>query len=159
MIVVADSSAFVVLIAIGYADVLPALFHEIVIPPQVAAELASPKRSEAVRAFIAAPPSWLRIVDPKFVEGIKGLHTGEGAAISLARELGADRIIIDEVSGRKAASARGLSVVGTIGVLEAAAGRKLIDLSDAFAKVKDTDFWVSHPFLDARLVLFRERNR
>jgi predicted nucleic acid-binding protein len=33
MIIVADSSPFVVLIAIGHVDVLPALFNEILIPP------------------------------------------------------------------------------------------------------------------------------
>ena len=47
MIIVADSSPFVVLVSIAHVDVLPALFHEITIPPQVQAELASPKRSDA----------------------------------------------------------------------------------------------------------------
>jgi len=45
-------------------------------------------------------------------------------------------------------------VIGTIGVLEAAAERDFIDLGDAFEKVKRTDFWVSPTFLDERLALF-----
>lgn len=36
MIVVADTSPFVVLVAIGHVDVLPTLFEEVLIPPQMA---------------------------------------------------------------------------------------------------------------------------
>jgi predicted nucleic acid-binding protein len=39
MLVVADSSPLIVLIQIGQIDVLPALFGEVVIPPEVSAEL------------------------------------------------------------------------------------------------------------------------
>jgi predicted nucleic acid-binding protein len=157
MIIVADSSPFVVLVAIGHVDVLPALFQEVRIPPEVASELASPRRPEVVRAFVAAPPPWLRIQSPQFVESIEGLHAGEAAAIALAQELLADRVIIDESLGRRAATERGLRVVGTIGVLEAAAERGFIDLGHAFEEVKKTDFWVSPTFLDERLARFLER--
>jgi predicted nucleic acid-binding protein len=159
MIVVADSSPFVVLVSVQHVDLLAAVFREVVIPPQVQAELASPKRSDAVRAFIAAPPSWLHIVSPSAVESLEGLHAGESAAISLAQELRADRIVIDQSLGRRAATERGLRVIGTIGVLEAAADRGLINLGDAFLKVKSTDFWVSPAFLDERLALFLARKQ
>jgi predicted nucleic acid-binding protein len=162
MIIVADSSPFVVLVAVGHVDVLAALFEEVLIPPQVESELASPKRLEAVRAFIATPPSWLRVqspdpIDP--IERIEGLHAGEAAAIALARQLRADRVIIDEALGRRAATQRGLQVIGTIGVLETAADRGFIDLGHAFEKVKKTDFWVSPTFLDERHALFLERKK
>ena len=61
MIVVADAAPFVVLVAIGHVDVLPTLFREVFIPPEVASELASPRRPPEVRAFIAPPPPWLHI--------------------------------------------------------------------------------------------------
>jgi predicted nucleic acid-binding protein len=154
MIIVADSSPFVVLIAIGQIDVLASLFEEILIPPQVESELASTKRPEMVRAFIGAPPPWLRVQAPSVIEPIEGLHAGEIAAIALARELRADRLIMDESSGRRAAVERGLRVVGTIGVLEAAASCGLVELGQAFEAIKKTDFWVSPTFLDERLSLF-----
>jgi predicted nucleic acid-binding protein len=157
MIIVADSSPFVVLVAVEHIDLLAAVFREVTIPPQVQTELTSSKRSDAVRAFIAAPPSWLHVVFPSSIEPIQGRHAGESAAISLAQELRADRIVIDESLGRRAAAERGLRVIGTIGILESAAERDLIDSGYAFAKVKKTDFWVSPAFLDERLALFLAR--
>ncbi len=159
MIVVADSSPFVVLVAVGHIDVLPSLFERMVIPPEVETELASPKRPAAVQAFIATPPSWLEVRPAATVEQVEGLHAGEAAAIALALALRADRVIIDEARGRKVATGQGLRVVGTIGVLEAAAERALIDLDQAFAKVKQTDFWVSSALLDERLARYFERKR
>ncbi len=155
MIVAADSSPLVVLVRTGYEYVLSSLFGRIVIPPEVAAEVASSHRPDAVRAFMATPPAWLEIRPAASVEDIAGLHAGEKAAISLAREISADRLIIDERSGRQAAAARQISVVGTIGVLEIAARESLVDLGQAFEAVKRTDFWVSPRFLDERLSLFR----
>jgi predicted nucleic acid-binding protein len=159
MIIVADSSPFVVLVAVGHVDVLVTLFQEVLILPQVEFELRSPKRSEAVRAFITARPAWLVVRSPDSIQPIEGLHAGEVAAISLAGELHADLIIIDEALGRKAAAQRGLRVIGTIGVLEVAAERGLIDLGHAFEDVKKTDFWLSPTFLDERLALFLERKQ
>lgn len=44
MIVVADTSPFVVLVNIGCIDLLPGLYDRVVVPPEVVAELRSPKR-------------------------------------------------------------------------------------------------------------------
>jgi predicted nucleic acid-binding protein len=53
MIVVADTSPFVVLVAIGQVDILPTLFQEVLIPPQVASELASSRLlDERVALFL-----------------------------------------------------------------------------------------------------------
>jgi predicted nucleic acid-binding protein len=44
MLVIADASPLVGLVRIGHVDVLAALYGAVLIPPQVAAELVSPKR-------------------------------------------------------------------------------------------------------------------
>ena len=159
MIVVADASPLVVLVAIGHVDVLPTLFREVLIPPEVASELASSKRPTEVRAFIATPPPWLRILAPSSTETIPGLDAGETAAIALAAEVQAGRLIIDEYRGRKAATESGLRVVGTVGALELAAEMGFIDLKEAFERVKQTDFWISPTLLDERLALFLQRKQ
>ena len=84
------------LVAIGHVDVLPTLFREVFIPPEVASELASPRRPPEVRAFNAPPPPWLHILAPSSVKTIPGLDAGETAAIALAEEVQAGRLIIDE---------------------------------------------------------------
>lgn len=154
MIVVADSSPFVALLNIDQISVLPAMFQEVIAPPQVISELHSANRPAAVRAFAQSLPSWLIERNPVVIEEIAALHAGEIAAISLARELNADLLLIDELRGRKAAAERGISLTGTIGVLELAATRGLLDLAIAFDRLKQTDFWISHDLLDARLSRF-----
>jgi predicted nucleic acid-binding protein len=103
MIVVADSSPLIVLVNIGHIEILPALFGEVFIPPQIAAELSEAKRPHPVRNFIAGKPAWLRIQAPANVELIPEIHECESAAISLASELKADLLLIDERDGRSAA--------------------------------------------------------
>lgn len=148
-----------VLVVIGHVDILPTMFREVLIPPEAALELASPRRPPEVRTVIAPPAPWLRILAPSSIETIPGLDAGETAAIALAAEVHAGRLIIDEYRGRKAATERGLNVVGTVGVLELAAEMGLINLRRAFERVKQTDFWISHKLLDERLDRFLHRKK
>lgn len=106
-----------------------------------------------------ATPRWLHIQAPAHLETIPDLHSGECAAISLARELDADLLLIDEMDGRSAALARNLRVAGTIGILERAAEAGILDLAAAFARIKQTDSWVSPDLLDMALESFRLRKR
>jgi predicted nucleic acid-binding protein len=155
VIVIADSSPLVALVNIGHISILPLLFREIVIPPEIARELSDARRPQSVRDFIAAAPPWLRVQAPARVEPIPDLHEGECAAISLACELGADLLLMDETAGRAVARARHLRITGTIGLLQRAAEHGLLDLADAFARIKETDFWISPKLLDTEL----ERHR
>ncbi|NLX98039.1 MAG: DUF3368 domain-containing protein [Rhodopirellula sp.] len=157
MLVVADSPPLIVLINIGHINVLPSLFGQVVVPPEVSAELNKANRPEAVQRFIAATPGWFLVRAASKIESIPSLHAGELAAISLAQELKADLLLIDEVDGRKAAAARHVPFTGIIGVLESAADRGLLDLQDAFSRVKQTDFWISHELLNERLRLYLGR--
>jgi len=157
MIVVADSSPLIVLVNIGCIQILPALFGEVFIPPQIAAELTDAKRPQAIHDFINGKPLWLHVQAPAAVEPIPELHEGECAAISLAAELKADLLLIDESDGRSAARARDLQITGTIGILERAAEQDLLDLAEAFEQIKQTDFWIPPRLLDAELQRFREQ--
>jgi predicted nucleic acid-binding protein len=48
--------------------------------------------------------------------------------------------LIDERKGTTAALRKGLDVTGTLGVLDLAARRGLVDLADAIARLKRTNF-------------------
>lgn len=81
MIVVADSSPLIALVNIDHVSILQQLFHNIVIPPQVASELRDTRRPKAVREFIDSKPAWLAIRAPSRTPSFPGLHAGEAAAI------------------------------------------------------------------------------
>lgn len=151
MLVVADSSPLNILIRIACIDVLPQLFGQVLIPPEVRGELSDPRAPEVVRAFIASPPAWLQIREAAVVEHIPPLDRGEEAAISLAREVGADALLIDERDGRRAARLLGLAIVGTIGVLEEAAGRGLVSFPSVIERLKSTNFRVDPRMIEAAL--------
>ena len=57
MPLVADTTALRYLIEIEAVHLLPVLFGQVTIPPEVAAELQRPKTPVLVRAWMAAPPS------------------------------------------------------------------------------------------------------
>src|SRR3954447_5866485 len=99
LIVVADASPLVGLVKIGHADVLAALYGAVVIPPTVAAELTSLNRPAEVLTFAASPPAWLSVKAPTRLEAIADLDAGELEAISLAKELAADLLLIDDARG------------------------------------------------------------
>ena len=151
MLVVADSSPLNVLVVLGYVEILPKLFQTVVIPTQVANELSHRRTPITVRNFIAVPPSWLQIRVPLNVERISTLDPGEEAAISLACEISADLLLIDDKDGRMAAVQRHLTVIGTIGILERAAQRGFVDLKQAIDRVRRTDFRVSDELLNQTL--------
>jgi len=159
MLVVADSSPLIALLNVGHIDILPQLFGTVIIPPAVASELRDAKRPQAIRSFIGSPPTWLIERTPKIIESFPLLDSGEVAAINLALEMKADLLLIDESMGRKTAVALGIQISGTIGILERAAQQNMLNLKEAFDRIKETDFWISHEFLDVRLKLHQERKK
>ncbi|HEY1683618.1 MAG TPA: DUF3368 domain-containing protein [Tepidisphaeraceae bacterium] len=152
MLVIADTSPFIGLIKIGQVNVLPRLYGAVVIPKAVADELGSANRSAEIRAFIASPPAWLTIRSPVAVEIIPELGEGEQAAISLARELSADILLIDEKAGRLAAIARNIRTLRTTALLfDAAKAGLLPDLREAYEKLANTNFRVDRKTLEELL--------
>jgi predicted nucleic acid-binding protein len=71
---------------------------------------------------------------------LERLDAGEEDAISLAIEIHADLLLMDDEEGVIAARAKGLEVTGTLGVLSRAAQRRLLDLAAAFDRIKRTNF-------------------
>lgn len=140
MIVVSDTSPLNYLILIGHEDVLPSLFGQIVAPPAVIAELMHPGAPPPVRAWAATPPSWLEVVRPSAIDSALRLGAGETEAISVARELDADLLLIDERAATAVAHSLGLQVIGTLNVLALAAERQLLELPSAIATLRQTTF-------------------
>jgi predicted nucleic acid-binding protein len=150
-LVVSDNSPLSLLIQVGQTEVLPLLFQHVVIPPEVATEMSHPKAPNEVQSFMAAPPAWLTVQVASAPLSLPHLDSGEAAAISLAAELGA-ALLIDERDGRSEAQARGLTVIGAIGVLERAAKLGFIpDLAEVHARIRTLRFHLSESLLESSL--------
>ena len=157
MIVVSDTSPLNYLIQIECVHVLPALYTQVVIPRMVYTELRAPRSRPEVATWVSQPLAWLQIMDPATPWEPLDLDAGEAAAIALARELGADSLLMDERKGVAIARGMGLVVERTPTVLAIAAERGLIDLHAAFARLKATNFRVPPALLDQLLAEFQRR--
>ena len=121
MIVISDTSPLTALLTIGLAEILPQLFTEVIIPEAV--------RDELLRSHPVLPP-WLRVVAAQ--DQVQArlyaliLDVGEAEAIELARELHADRLLMDERKGRILAVREGLPVIGLLGVVLLARHKQII---------------------------------
>lgn len=154
-LVVADTGPLNYLILAGAIDVLPELFEQILVPAAVYDELTHIDAPAPVRVFVAQRPSWLDVrssLGRRNDDPIdKALDEGERAAIVLAISVRADLILMDDRAGAAVARRRGFAVTGTLGILDLAARRGLVDLATAFAKLRATNFRYPPEIMDALL--------
>lgn len=158
MIVVSNASPLISLSRIGQLELLPKLFQVVSVAEEVFQEVAvagagKPAASAVARAnwlqrkSVPAQP-WFATSRPKF--GWGELHT-----IALAEALRADLAVIDERGARRLAEARGLKVMGCVGLLEVGFQRGLIgDLREVYQRLEREGAFVSRAILDRSLSSF-----
>jgi predicted nucleic acid-binding protein len=112
VIVITDTSVILNLCFLQQEALLPLLYGEILAPPEVRDEF---------RRLSACDPRFSGLQFPRFVRiqspggtpasllGNRKLDPGELAALSLAVELSADLVLIDERAGRHSADLLGLT--------------------------------------------------
>ena len=144
MIVVADTSPLNYLILIDYIDVLQPLYGRVAIPTAVHDEMIRQEAPVTVRSWAMNLPAWVEVhTSPPATQFLsKNLDLGESEAISLALNLKAPILIIDERVGRKEAQAHGLHVIGTLGILRDAHALNLLDLGSAIQRLRATNFHI-----------------
>lgn len=120
MIVVADTSVILNLCFLRQESLLPALFGTVHAPPQVEAEFVR-LASVDIRFMGLEFPSYIKRTAPRSKTHAWAdspvLHGGEIAALSLALQLRADLVLMDEAEGRAAATALQLTTMGLLGIL------------------------------------------
>ena len=151
MIVVSDTSPLSGLAIVGKLSLLRALYGQIVIPEAVASELRRGGQDEPRIAQVLSL-SWVEIkpstnhslIDE--LQTIYKLDKGESEAITLALELTADALLIDERLGRREASRLGLAITGMLGVLLAAKKQNLVSAVRPIvdALIKEAGFRISN---------------
>lgn len=159
ILVVADTGPLHYLVLVGAIDVLPRIYDRVIIPNSVLAELVHPHAPVAVRKWFTALPAWIEVREASFILLSAALDPGEVDAISLAKEIQADVVLLDDRDARREAVRHGLVIAGTIGVLERAAERHLLKLADIFPKLLATNFRVDRELITKALAREKERER
>ena len=157
MLAIADAGPLQYLVLVAHADVLGHIFTGVAIPSIVRAELSHRNTPAAVRSWIAAPPLWLSVVPHRDIDPVgtlSKLDPGERAVIALAEERRPALVLMDDRAGVVAARAAGFAVTGTAGLLYRAAKAGLVDLPEAFARLKATNFRHGPGLLDGLLARF-----
>jgi predicted nucleic acid-binding protein len=161
LLVVSDTGPLHYLVLTGDIALLPKLFGRVLAPQAVRDELANPEAPAAVRAWITQAPAWLEVrpnpdVDDRDDRTGPNLDRGERAAIALALAVKAGLVLMDDQAGVTVARRQGLAATGTLGILDVAARRGLVDLAAAFERLKATSFYYRQGLLDALLAQRRE---
>lgn len=145
--IVVDSTCLIGLERIERLDLLAELFDPVVIPPEVAREFG-------------ISIEWLKvegITDESLVTSLTLLvDRGEAEAIVLAEERDS-RVLLDDRKARSVAKQRGLSVIGTVGVLILAKQQSLIPtLRPILAQLEEQGFYLSAELQEEALRLVNE---
>jgi hypothetical protein len=129
LIVISDTTPLSELAKIGRLEILQEVYGRVVIPQEVFDEVTAWSHP-AVNAIVSA--KWIEIRPVGNPQEVLTLHSstqlglGECAAISLAEELHATRLLIDDLAARHQAQSRNLPVIGTVGVILVAKGLGVI---------------------------------
>lgn len=117
MIVFSNTTPFIALSSINKLELLPKLFGKIHVVTEVIEECAAGGMI-SVPDLRALP--WIIEIQPSqaiTISILLELDKGEKYTLQMAKELKADRVIIDEKIGRDVAEYLGLEVTGTLGIL------------------------------------------
>jgi len=146
-VVVSDTSPIRALDHLGPTSLLEKFYGEVLIPPGVADELRDP--DSALPPLELANIPGVRVQAPHDAAQVERLQQvldrGESEAITLAIEVNAAALLVDERAARTVAASLGLK---SIGVLAALLRAKVEGLVDAVRPLMDQlrtgiDFWIS----------------
>lgn len=128
-IIVSDTSCIGYLIQINLLNLLQIIYGEIIIPQAVYDEIQNLKFNER-SSFKFQSADWIKIYPATNLSNVKKyqhiLDKGELEAISIAIDLKADLLILDEKLGRIVATSIGFDITGLVGILIIAKNRGLI---------------------------------
>jgi len=133
----------------------------VLVPRAVLTELLHAEAPPEVRAWASALPAWLEATEVRQLDTDlpAGLGRGEREAISLALEVCADVLLIDERAGRREAEARHIAVAGTLAVLLQASLRGYLDLPEAMKQLRRYGFRASPPIEASMLARYEQAKK
>jgi len=148
MIVISDTSPLINLACINKIQLLPAIFDQIIIPRSVYEEIVILGKGQP-GADIIELATWISVKDCISIEQVnefrKELDQGEAEALTLAIELDADILLMDEFKGRSIARQKEIRVIGLLGILLEAKKKNLIQnvKIEMDKLISEANFWIS----------------
>jgi len=135
-IVIADASCLITLDNIKEPDLLPKLYEQIYVTPEVADEVGE------------SLPKWAHLgssLNHTLIDQLcLNLEIGEATSIALALDLRDCILIIDEKKGRRTAKRLGVNITGTLGVIMKGFESGLIDDPNSIvARLEQVGFRIS----------------
>jgi len=152
---VCNTGPLIALGLLGRLDLLESLFSEVLIPEAVQREIEEGGMNQLGLANFRQA-GWIRVAPLQggrdtLLESL--LDAGEAAVISLAREQGMAKVLIDERKARKVArDIHGLEVIGTARILVEAKRRGLLtEVASSFKKLRQEGYWIHDTIVQAAL--------
>lgn len=162
MLIISDSSPLICFIKINRLNLLQQLFNEVIVPPIVYEEIQRIKPlGFDINEFLEA--KWITIHKPSderlFADLSEKVDEAEAEAITLAKEMSADFLLIDERRGTFIARNLGIKTIGVVGIVIRGKERNLIPsgkaiLDELRSKPK---FWISEDVYQSALQMLNER--
>lgn len=155
-----DTGPLIFLSKLGHLDLLKGA-ADICVAQAVIDEIQA-KPDEAARAIDLACQSWLSVRQVTNLQAVEillaDLGRGESETIVLAKEIEAERVVMDDLDARRFAHRVGLESIGTLGLLLAARleGR-IASLSHEIEKLADAGFRATPELVDRVLTEAGER--
>jgi predicted nucleic acid-binding protein len=161
MIVVSNTTPLIGFASIQRFELLHQIFPKIYIAQAVYNETVVSGREIGGAKREVAAAEWIekvKVKDRLAVDVLLDeLDLGEAETIVLARELGADWVLMDEKKGRRKVSQLGLRKIGTLGILlKAKEVGLLAQIQPELEKLVTQGFSISQKVLDAVLAQAKE---
>jgi len=153
---VTNAGPLIALAKLGLVSLLARLYEIVLVPTTVFEEVVTRGleigEADAYAVQLAVARRELQVIteetsEPEAIEENALLHSGELAAIRLARQERSDWLLLDDQLAREQAQQLGLNVKGTLGVIVDAYRQQLLsrtELEIVFQAILDRDdIWIS----------------
>ena len=154
MTAVADTSPLIALSHLNLLHLLPALLGPTLVPPAVVAEAterrAAAPGAAAIRRAVEAGELQLAVPTETAVDSVPAwLGPGEREAIALAVASQVDWLVLDDRGARSHAARLGLSVIGTVRLLEVARDAGHVErVTPLLERLRDLGFRLSDEIIE-----------
>ncbi len=156
--VITNTTPILSLLKIGKLSLLNEIYGEVILPFAVFQEIEAGKHKPYYQNVNQI--SWIkveRVKNPDSRSFFVDLDDGEAEVLILAKELNADLVIMDEITGRRYARQLGMEITGTLGILLKAKEKGLVNsVRELLTELKEKGTWINPKLFKKIILLSKE---